>query len=194
MNRKLLLLCTTCVLPGVLAAQEQPKPRRAEPRPGVMTYSFSGSHARIGVVVATGADADSDKIGARIAAVTPGGPAAKAGIKAGDVITKFNGVSLANVRSEDSDESGPGNKLRELAGALDPGDTVQVEYKRGSDAKKATIVAEDVTYAVNGNYNNVFGDRGFSLATPKVEVEPFSEMRMPLMQGWGSGEGFGMGF
>ncbi|HEX4633822.1 MAG TPA: PDZ domain-containing protein [Gemmatimonadales bacterium] len=194
MNRKLLLLCTTCVLPGVLSAQEQPKPRRAEPRPGVMTYSFSGNHARIGVVVSRGADADSDKIGARIAAVTPGGPAAKAGIKAGDVITKFNGVSLANVRSEDSDESGPGNKLIELAQALDPGDTVQVEYKRGSDAKKATIVVEDVTYSVNGNSNNVFGDRGFSLAIPKVEMTPFPDMRMPspLMQGWGSGEGFGM--
>lgn len=193
MNRKLLLLCTTCVLPGVLAAQEQPKPRRAEPRPGVMTYSFSGSHARIGVVVATSADADSDKIGARIAAVTPGGPAAKAGIQAGDVITRFNGVSLANVRSEDSDESGPGNKLRELAQALDAGDTVQVEYRHGSDNKKGTIVAEDVTYSVNGNYN--LGDRGYSLTIPKMEMAPFSEMRMPsVLQGWGSGEGFGMGF
>jgi S1-C subfamily serine protease len=160
-----------------------------------MTYSFSGSHARIGVVVATGADADSDKIGARIAAVTPGGPAAKAGIQAGDVITKFNGVTLANVRSEDSDESGPGNKLRELAQALDPGDTVQVEYRHGSDAKKATIVAEDVTYAMSGNYNNVFGDQGFRLDIPKVEMAPFSEMRMPFsVNGWGMGEGAGVGF
>ena len=193
MNRKLLLLCTTCVLPGVLAAQAQPKPRRAEPRPGVMTYSFSGSHARIGVVVATGADADSDKIGARIAAVTPGGPAAKAGIQAGDVVTRFNGVSLANVRSEDSDESGPGNKLRELAQALDPGDTVQVEYRHGSEAKKATLVAEDVSYSTSGSYS--LRSPGFTMDIPKVEIAPFSEMRMPsVLQGWGSGEGFGMGF
>jgi membrane-associated protease RseP (regulator of RpoE activity) len=194
MNRKLLLLCTTCILPGVLAAQEQPKAKRAEPRPGVMTYSFSGSHARIGVVIATAADADSDKIGARIAAVTPGGPAAKAGLQAGDVITRFNGVSLANVRSEDSDESGPGNKLRELAQALDPGDTVQVEYRRGSDSKKGTMVAEDVTYSVNGNMNPLLGDRWFSMAVPKIDMAPFTELRMPSVEGWGSGEGMGMGF
>lgn len=189
MNRKLLLLCTTCMLPGVLAAQ---RARKDSTRSGVMTYSFSGNHGRIGVVVATGADADSDKIGARITAVSPGGPAAKAGIQAGDVITKFNGVNLANVRSEDSDESGPGNKLRELATALDPGDTVQVEYRHGAETKKATIVAEDVTYSYNGTLNNAFGDRGFSLTMPKVEVAPFAEMRMP-MEGWGEGMGGGMG-
>ncbi|HYK10277.1 MAG TPA: PDZ domain-containing protein [Gemmatimonadales bacterium] len=201
MNRKLLLLCTTCVLPGVLAAQEQPRAKRAEPaRPGVMTYSFSGSHARIGVVVATAADADSDKIGARIAAVTPGGPAAKAGIQAGDVITKFNGVSLANVRSEDSDESGPGNKLKELAQALDPGDTVQVEYRRGSDAKKTSLVAQDVTYSMNGSLRDmVRGDRGLSLTMPEMEMQPF-EWKTPGNflfgegQGWGNGMSMGMGF
>ena len=52
-------------------------------------YSFSGSHVRIGVVVDTRADAAGDKIGARIEGVTPGGPAEKAGLKAGDVITKI---------------------------------------------------------------------------------------------------------
>ncbi|HWH02345.1 MAG TPA: PDZ domain-containing protein [Gemmatimonadales bacterium] len=197
MNRKLLLLCTTCVLPGVLAAQEQPKPKRPEAtRPGVMTYSFSGNHARIGVVVNRTADADSDKIGARIAAVTPAGPAAKAGILAGDVITKFNGVSLANVRSEDSDESGPGNKLIELAQALDPGDTVQVEYRRGSETKKATLVAEDVSYAQSGTFN-MMPERNFGWSVmPRVDVEPRLAMplgdMMKMGEGWGSGEGMGM--
>ncbi|HKR55717.1 MAG TPA: PDZ domain-containing protein [Gemmatimonadales bacterium] len=198
MNRKLLLLAITCGLPGVLGAQRARKDstRPEAARSGVMTYSFSGSHARIGVVVNRTADADSDKIGARIAAVTPAGPAAKAGILAGDVITKFNGVSLANVRSEDSDESGPGNKLIELAQALDPGDTVLVEYRHGSETKKAMLVAEDVTYSVNGNFPGMMGDRGYTLTMPKIEMAPFSEMRMPLMegQGWGSGEGIGMGF
>ena len=188
MNRKLLVLCVGCALPGVMAAQ---RPRASE-KPNTMVYSFSGSHARIGVVVATSADADSDKIGARITAVTPGGPAAKAGIQAGDVITRFNGVNLANVRSEDSDESGPGNKLRELAQALDPGDTVQVEYRHGSETKKGTIVAEDVTYSYNGTLN----DHGFSLAVPKMEMSPFTfSTPAPMFgEGWGSGEGMGMSF
>ena len=187
MNRKLLLLCVGCALPGVMAAQRP----RVE-KPNTMVYSFSGNHARIGVVVATSADADSDKIGARITAVTPGGPAAKAGIQAGDVITRFNGVNLANVRSEDSDESGPGNKLRELAQALDPGDTVQVEYRHGSESKKSTIVAEDVTYS----YNGTLGDRGFSLTMPKMEMPPFTfSTPTPMFgEGWGSGDGMGMSF
>lgn len=186
MHRKLLLLAAAFAVPATLAAQRSREPAR----PGTTIYEFSGNHARIGVVVATAANPDTDKIGARISAVTPGGPADKAGIRAGDVITKFNGVSLANVRSEDSDESGPGNKLVELAHDLDPGDTVQVEYRRGSDAKKGTIVAEELNFAFNG----MLGDgRGMTLTMPRMEMQPFGDMKMPSFEGWGSGNGMGMG-
>lgn len=128
--------------PGWLAAQRQPRPPRP---PRSWAYSFSTDRrGRIGVIVNTAADVEADKLGARIEAVTPGGPAAKAGLKAGDIITKFNQTSLAGVEAEDRDESGPGMKLIELAHALDPGDTVAVEYRRGGEAKKATLVAEDI--------------------------------------------------
>jgi hypothetical protein len=192
MNRKMLSLCTALALPALAAAQ---RPKAAEPaRPNTMVYTFSGNHGRIGVVVATGADADTDKVGARLSAVTPGGPAEKAGLHAGDVITKFNGVSLANVRSEDSDESGPGNKLVELAQALDPGDTVNIEYRRGTDSKKATFVAGDVTYSVNGAMPLM----GRSMAMPRIEMDqPFGEMgpsALTLGEGWGRGMGFGFCF
>ncbi|HTY06706.1 MAG TPA: PDZ domain-containing protein [Gemmatimonadales bacterium] len=190
MNRTLLSLGITLALPALAAAQ---RPRAVAPRSGGMVYTLSGSHARIGVVVATGADADSDKIGARLSAITPGGPAEKAGLRAGDVVTKFNGVSLANVRSEDSDESGPGNKLVELAQALDPGDTVQLEYRRGADTKKATLVAEDVTYSLNGTMPST----GFSFAMPpmpRVETAPFGDLAPSIVQDWGSGNGMGFCF
>jgi len=194
MNRTLLSLGITLALPALAAAQ---RPRAVAPRSGAMVYTLSGSHARIGVVVATGADADSDKIGARLSAITPGGPAEKAGLRAGDVVTKFNGVSLANVRSEDSDESGPGNKLVELAQALDPGDTVQLEYRRGADTKKATLVAEDVTYSLNGTMPS----NGFSFTMPpmpRVEAAPFGDlapsMAPSIIQDWGSGNGMGFCF
>ena len=36
-----------------------------------------------------------------------------------------------------------------LSGKLEPGDTVSIEYRRGSDAKKATLVAEDLGWAPN---------------------------------------------
>jgi len=125
--------------PAALAAQATPRPPR-EPRG--FAYSFNDNRGRIGVVVKSDADSETDKIGARIEGVTPGGPAAKAGLKVGDIITKFNGTSLAGVKAEDEEESGPGTKLVELARGLEPGDTVQLEYRRGSDSKKATLVAE----------------------------------------------------
>ena len=155
MNRKWMQLAVAVAvaLPAALAAQETPRPSpaprpRARARAPFSVFSFSGNRGRIGVIVNTAANADSDKIGARIEGVTPAGPAAKAGLKVGDIITKFNGTSLAGVRAEgEEDESGPGAKLVELAHDLDPGDTVQVEYRRGSDAKKATLVAEEVSYS-----------------------------------------------
>jgi S1-C subfamily serine protease len=96
------------------------------------------------VVVKTDASPETDKIGAKIEGVTPGGPADKAGLKVGDIITKFNGTSLAAVKTEDEDESGPGRKLVELARKLAPDDTVRVEYRRGNDTKQASLVAADM--------------------------------------------------
>jgi C-terminal processing protease CtpA/Prc len=143
-------LAALTLVPATLPAQETPAPRA---RPRVRTrvetgpfgvFSWSGSRGRIGVVVKTDADAQNDKIGARIEAVTPGAPAEKAGLKAGDVITRFNGTALGGVAAEDDEASGPGMKLIALAQALDPGDTAQVEYRRGTETRKATLVAEEV--------------------------------------------------
>jgi S1-C subfamily serine protease len=132
-------------IPVVEAQEPAPRPRaRARtPRPGV--FSFTTNRGRIGVVVQTDAVAADDRIGARIEAVTPGGPADDAGLKAGDIITRFKGTALGGVSAEDDEESGPGMKLIELARALEPGDTVQVEYRRGTENKRATIVAEDLS-------------------------------------------------
>ncbi len=124
-----------------LVAQGTPRPPRP---PRVRTFAFSDHRGRIGVIVQTDASADTDKLGAKIEGVTPGGPADKAGIKVGDIITKFSGTSLAGVKAEDEDESGPGMKLVQLARKLEPDDTVQVEFRRGTESKKATLVAEDM--------------------------------------------------
>ena len=145
MKRTLIVAALALLGVAPLAAQETPRPPRPPraPRAETRVFSFS-SRGRIGVVVNTTADADKDKIGAQIEAVTPGGPADDAGLKAGDLITKFNGTALGGAAAEDEDESGPGNKLIELARALDPGDTVRIEYRRGGETKQATLVAEDL--------------------------------------------------
>lgn len=166
--------CT--LLPAIAAAQEAPRARpRARTR--VQTgpfgvFSFSDSRGRIGVVVKTDADAADDKIGARIEAVTPSGPADKAGIKAGDIITRFNGTALGGARAEEAEESGPGMRLIELARALEPGDTVQVEYRRGTDNRKATIVAEDLGWARSGEFRDMARIEGMM---PRMRIGPEGE-------------------
>ena len=117
-------------------------PRAARAR--ALALTFGDNHGRIGVVIRIEANEESDKVGAKIEGVTPGGPAEKAGLKVGDIITKLNGTALGGVKAEDDDESGPGRKLIALAHKLEPGDTVRLEYRRGSDTKQATLVAEDL--------------------------------------------------
>src|SRR5438874_6191493 len=147
------------------------RPRvRVETRDGpVGVYAFGDNRGRIGVIVDTKADAAGDKLGARIEGVTPGGPAEKAGLKVGDVITRFNGTTLGGAASEDDERSGPGTKLIDLARELDPGDTVQVEYRRGTDARKVTLVAEDLG-----------GGRSWSGSMEMPDMGAFKEL-MPQM-------------
>jgi len=84
MQRKWIMLgaALAAALPGVLAAQRRRVPRaprdhRASRAPTPLAYS--DHHGRIGVIVNTEPDSQTDKIGAKLEAVTPGGPAAKAG-------------------------------------------------------------------------------------------------------------------
>ncbi|HEV8381890.1 MAG TPA: PDZ domain-containing protein, partial [Gemmatimonadales bacterium] len=143
------------------------------------------NRGRIGVIVDPRADAAGDKIGARIEGITPGGPAEKAGLKAGDVITRFNGTALGGAESADDERSGPAMKLIDLASGLDPGDTVQVEYRRGTDARKATLVAEDLGGGWSGQFEmpDMRGD--IEDMMPKVRMGPGNEFEMFLGSPWG---------
>jgi len=149
-NMTMAALAVCLLWPAASVTQESPRTRtrprvRVETRNGPFgVYTFNDNRGRIGVIVDTRANAAGDKVGARIDGVTPSGPAEKAGLKVGDVITRFNGTGLGGAESEDAENSGPGMKLIDLARKLEPGDTVQVEYRRGTDARKATLVAEDL--------------------------------------------------
>lgn len=155
-------LSALMLVPVLAGAQER---RKVEVRPGhpSETRAFTVNRVRLGVTVQVRANEDTDKVGARIQSVMEDGPAAKAGLKAGDIITRFNGTSLANAESEDEDASGPGMRLIELASELEKGDTVKVDYRREGANRSATIIADEV------------GPRTFSFyrGGPDMEMTPF---------------------
>ena len=142
MTRTWMVAVLAAGLAPISLGGQTPRPRPA-PRAQSRVFSLHFNRARIGVLVSTVGNAETDRYGAKLDGVTPGGPAERAGLKTGDIITKFNGTSLAGVTDEDRDESGPGNKLVELVGQVDPGDTVQVEYRRDGTTKTVSLVTEE---------------------------------------------------
>jgi C-terminal processing protease CtpA/Prc len=136
-------LALLALVPNLVSAQE----RHAWTNDGGQTRVFNFNRARLGITLSVTADSGSDRYGAWIQSVLPDGPADKAGLKAGDIVTRFNSTSLAGIKPEgedDSNISGPGRKLIELAQELDPGDTVKVEYRRGGSTQNATIIAREI--------------------------------------------------
>lgn len=134
-----------------LHAQDPVRPMnpRGEVRPGlgserVMQFVMS-RRARLGLKVNLRAR-ETDSVGAFVDAVTPNGPAAKAGIRSGDIITKVGGKSVltgGETVSRDGRESLPGLRLIELAATLEPNDTISVEYRRGKERKAVSVVTAD---------------------------------------------------
>src|SRR2546426_7811286 len=102
--------------PAGLTAQGAPRTPRPPREPRVQAFMWGDHRGRIGVVVRTDASPETDKTGAKIEGITPGGPADKAGLKVGDVITKFNGTTFAGLQSEDENQSRPGSELCRCCG------------------------------------------------------------------------------
>jgi S1-C subfamily serine protease len=100
--------------------------------------------ARLGISVRL-APGETDSIGAYVESVTPGGPAAKAGLRSGDVISRLKGQSVltATGRNVGEDESVPGVRLIELAAKLEPNENIPVEFVRGGQRRTVTLVTGD---------------------------------------------------
>lgn len=96
---------------------------------------------RLGVVVRTTQNPATDAIGAQIQAVSPGSPAAAAGLRIDDIITTFNGEPLAHAGTRPGgDESLPASRLVELAGELKDGDRVKLDFRRAGRPMSATLI------------------------------------------------------
>ena len=91
-----------------------------------------GSRAGLGIFLDNHANG-ADSAGVKVRGVIPQGPADKAGLARGDVIVRFNGTPVGGAK-----------KLAELAHQLQPGDTVKLEYRRGSESHTATVIADRI--------------------------------------------------
>jgi len=147
----------TCLTAAAVSATAQESPRtrvRARAGNGTMiitngertdTIRLGERRGRLGITVDMRPDASRDSIGALVAGLTtPDGAAARAGVQVGDIITRFNGTALpATDRGSDEGEgqSRPAMRLINLASRLDPGDTVRLDIRRGTQNVNATLVA-----------------------------------------------------
>lgn len=113
--------------------------------------------ARLGVTVDL-RKSEKDSVGATIESVTPSGPAAKAGLRSGDIITKLNGKALTvrerslrqrNEEDTEEEKSLPGVRLIELAAKLEPNDTISIEYRRGDQTKTTQLVTGNERFGPN---------------------------------------------
>jgi putative serine protease PepD len=84
--------------------------------------SGKAEHAYLGITI------DSTSPTAKIAEVKPGTPAAKAGLKAGDVVTAVEGTTIAS-----------GDDLTRAIDSHKPGDSVIVTYRRGGSEHSVEV-------------------------------------------------------
>jgi predicted metalloprotease with PDZ domain len=95
----------------------------------------------IGVTVDT-RPRETDRWGAYVAGVTPGYPADRAGIRAGDIITRIDGQSLTSGRTERAAtdlESSVWLRLSEIVRKLEPNKAVEVQYRRDDQTRTTRV-------------------------------------------------------
>ena len=209
MRRSLISLATCLLISPALVAQDSPNQPKVIP-PGVvrvegevrpMFQVLTSRRARLGISVNLRAR-DTDSIGALVSSVTPNGPAAKAGLRSGDVITKLAGTSLLEGQTRaGNDASAPGLRLTELAARLDPDDTIAVEFRRGKERKTVSLITGDEPTIMwrtpDGGFGYAMGDEPFRQyqdamrGSDPEDSQPRYPMRMmhpdaPMRFAWGS--------
>ena len=169
-------LASTALIPSLSAQQVVPKRQAPSARIWINGEEVPDRdlllrrRARLGISVDLRAS-ENDSVGATIEAVTPGGPAAKAGVRSGDIVIRFNSKVLATndgKRAED-DQSLPGLRLVEWAAKLQPNDTVSLEVRRGDIRNTLAVIAAKERFGADG---------AFSLRLP--DMEPLGRPGLPM--------------
>lgn len=123
-------------------AREEREVRITRAPGGAMTIVRGGptDRAVLGVVLAEGSRADT--AGVRLERVDADSPAAKAGLKAGDLISEINGVSLKVTREDAEDPALAGlaqRRLQRVMSRAKPGDEVKLQVRSGNATRSVAV-------------------------------------------------------
>jgi membrane-associated protease RseP (regulator of RpoE activity) len=86
-----------------------------------------------------GLSPEDTELGVRVAGVSPGGPAAQAGIQVGDVIVEIDGAALADPRGRNGNGQSPTELLLAQMGHVEPGESVTLKLRRDGDEREVTL-------------------------------------------------------
>jgi S1-C subfamily serine protease len=102
------------------------------------------NRAMLGIGLGSDANDKASSDGVRVLSVSPGGPAAGAGIKADDLIVELNGKSLKR------DKEDPSEKLLTEMAKVAPGDEVKLSYRRDGKVTAVKFKAEKLPRNAGG--------------------------------------------
>lgn len=105
--------------------------------------------------------------GVHLQAVTPDGPAAKAGLESGDVITAINGQAIngADARARLSD-------ARERLAGLEDGQVVQLDFERDGHPGRADVAAKPIGAQVFlGGLGSLAGVDGLNVDLRRLDID-----------------------
>lgn len=140
-------------------------------------FSWTGAErARIGVLLGDDTEVEG-RSGARVEEVVEGGPAARAGIREGDVLVSLDGAALG----EDA-----GSRVIELLADVEPGDTVTIGFLRDGREQTARVVTDRAHGFAFAPHRGELR-RSFARVAPMVEamVAPGAHVRMRSLFGGG---------
>ena len=131
-----------------------------------LAHMFDPNRAVLGVSIADKRNPQNAP-GVRVLAVTPGGPAERAGLRTGDILTSINGTTLRSTSRQTAAD--------QLIGFMDrikPGDTVRLDYVRDGRGHSTTVKAGRLS------------DYNFAMIAPPPMAMRADSMRAAFPPGW----------
>lgn len=159
------VLALLTVLPATVLAQDSERDsdesRYRVREPLTRTWAFSTNQgARLGLTLNLNAADETREQGALVMDVTEGSGADDAGLRAGDIITRYNSTALGG--------DNPAEKLVELADDLSQGDSVKLEYRRDGKTSTVTVEARELDNQFSFSSPSAMG--ALRRAMPAVEL------------------------